>query len=333
MPASRRNAQRALKSLAGADAKDSDLPRNLTFYKGRWHIENPRNWEEDHLPIAVALRATRVIKTQQTDWQMMTMLDGPCGKTLLLDEVIQITSWDWQYYNECLTHVALCASIDAPKHVLIIGGGDGACLHEAVRYDSVERVDMVDIDGQVVDLCREEFDFARLAFDHPKANVIIGDGCAFIDAEKGSIAPATYEAAIIDCTDCDQEDMPSDSLYSPAFYANLMRVIKPGGVLTIQADGGTLERCAKVLKALRAAGFADAQPLIMQTPTYLGGYLYAVAARRPASEPGQLFDPVFTPARPLAGVTQAFTPSRYTASFDLPPRTVRELAAELAKAE
>jgi spermidine synthase len=309
------------------------MSASLALAANEWYVEAPESWEVDKIPYAVALRVTRVAVSEKTPFQQLIIAETPRGYVLLLDGIIQITSWDWQFYNETLTHGALTTCFDAPKHVLIIGGGDGACLHEAVRYDSVERVDMVELDEVVVKRSREYFDFAPAAFDHPKANVIIGDGCAFIDAEKGSIAPATYEAAIIDCTDCDQEDMPSDSLYSPAFYANLMRVIKPGGVLTIQADGGTLERCAKVLKALRAAGFADAQPLIMQTPTYLGGYLYAVAARRPASEPGQLFDPVFTPARPLAGVTQAFTPSRYTASFDLPPRTVRELAAELAKAE
>ena len=40
------------------------------------------------------------------------------------------------------------------KDILVIGAGDGGVVRELTRYDRVERIDLVEMDPQVVEACR-----------------------------------------------------------------------------------------------------------------------------------------------------------------------------------
>jgi spermidine synthase len=71
---------------------------------------------------------------------------------MALDGVVQTTERDEFIYHEMMTHVPLLAQA---KHVLIIGGGDGAMLREVSRHKSIETITMVEIDAGVVSFCRQ----------------------------------------------------------------------------------------------------------------------------------------------------------------------------------
>uniref|UniRef100_A0A3Q7HPA9 PABS domain-containing protein n=1 Tax=Solanum lycopersicum TaxID=4081 RepID=A0A3Q7HPA9_SOLLC len=70
--------------------------------------------------------------------------------------------------------------------VLIIGGGMGFTLREVLRYPSVEKVDLVEIDDMVVN-----------GYDDPRATLYVEDGNAFVK----NTAPGTYDAIIVDSSD------------------------------------------------------------------------------------------------------------------------------------
>ena len=53
-----------------------------------------------------------------------------------------------------LIHISMLAH-DEPRDVLIIGGGEGATLREVLSHASVRRAVMVDLDRELVELCRE----------------------------------------------------------------------------------------------------------------------------------------------------------------------------------
>ena len=108
-----------------------------------------------------------------------------------------------------------------PRRVAIIGGGEGATLREVLRHDTVEEATMVEIDGELVDLCREhllewndcsdiEGRHARSCFDHPRARVMIEDAFRwFMDrfaGDGGEAAPAEekFDVIIMDAFDPDQ---------------------------------------------------------------------------------------------------------------------------------
>ena len=66
------------------------------------------------------------------------------------------------------------------REVLIIGGGDGGCLREALKHPGVARVTQVEIDAGVIELSRRWLPtLSDGAFDHPKARVVIADGARF----------------------------------------------------------------------------------------------------------------------------------------------------------
>ena len=78
-------------------------------------------------------------------------------------------------YHEALVHPA-CVLHGDLKNVLVLGGGEGATVREALKWNTVERVVMVDIDGQVIDACKEHLpSIHQGAFDDPRTQLVIGD--------------------------------------------------------------------------------------------------------------------------------------------------------------
>ena len=97
------------------------------------------------------------------------------GRVLALDNVVQTTELDEFVYHEMLTHTPVFAH-GAVRTALIIGGGDGGIARELLRHP-LDRVVMVEIDGEVVSLCREHLPrLSNGAFDDPRLELVIGDG-------------------------------------------------------------------------------------------------------------------------------------------------------------
>lgn len=52
-----------------------------------------------------------------------------------------MTEYDEFSYQEMMTHLALCSHPN-PKRVLVVGGGDGGVVREALKHASVEEVSL-----------------------------------------------------------------------------------------------------------------------------------------------------------------------------------------------
>ena len=74
----------------------------------------------------------------------------------VLDDFINITEKDEFGYHEMMLHPVVVAHKN-PKSILIIGGGDGGVVREALRHKCIERLVEVEIDGNVIKACREYF--------------------------------------------------------------------------------------------------------------------------------------------------------------------------------
>ena len=116
----------------------------------------------------------RTILAKKTDYQEMRIVETKdYGKALILDGEWQSSVIDEFIYHESLVQPAMIEHT-SPRQVLILGGGEGTTLREVLRWKSVERLVMVDIDGEVVTQCRQHlpemhqgaFD-AILSFIHP----------------------------------------------------------------------------------------------------------------------------------------------------------------------
>src|ERR1700722_11913843 len=115
----------------------------------QWYVERFGKTELHHHAIDELYYAGR------TPFQSVAVLRTEVfGKMLVLDGDTQSSQADEKIYHESLVHPALAASATRGE-VLILGGGEGATLREVLRHPTVTRCTMVDIDGEVVELCKK----------------------------------------------------------------------------------------------------------------------------------------------------------------------------------
>lgn len=179
-----------------------------------------------------AHRAGRVIARARTAYQEVVIQEFEhLGRTLILDGKIQSAEVDEYIYHELLVHPAMLAH-PRPRRVLVCGGGEGAPLREILRHPSVETVVMVDIDAELVAMCREHLPaWHGGAFDDPRVQVRYGDARRHVETSRDQ-----FDVVINDITD-PIEGGPSKLLFTREFYAAVARVLGPDGVFVTQAIG------------------------------------------------------------------------------------------------
>lgn len=198
--------------------------RNPEFYtRNVWFTDK----DEDQ---ALSLRFTgEVFYDVQSPFQRVRILESPkYGKFLTLDDMVMTTEKDEFHYHEMISHPAMFTHGNA-KNVLVIGGGDGGTVREILRHEGVEKVTMVEIDGEVIKACKEHLPQIAAAFDNPKLDLKVDDGIAFIK----NAAPQSYDIIIVDGSD---PVGPAEGLFSTEFYTNCFNALKDGGILVAQGE-------------------------------------------------------------------------------------------------
>lgn len=226
----------------------------------RWLVE------ELYAPVHQALRIDVSIHHGRSGFQQIDIFENAqLGRVLALDGVVQTTERDEHVYHEMLTHVPILAH-GAVKHVLIIGGGDGGMLEEALKHP-VESVTMVEIDGEVVALSRQHLPgICGQAFDDPRADVIIGDGAAFVRESARQ-----FDVIIVDSSD---PIGPAEVLFRQEFYAACRERLAPGGILVTQ-NGVVFYQQDEVLGTHRCfrSVFRNHGFYFAAVPMYVGGLM------------------------------------------------------------
>lgn len=179
---------------------------------------------------ALSLRFSgEVFYDQQTPFQRVRILESyKYGKMLALDDMVMTTEQDEFHYHEMISHPAMFMHPN-PKNVLVIGGGDGGTIREVLRHPGVEKVTMVEIDGAVIEACKEHLPNIAASFDDPKLTLLVDDGIAFV--EKAN--PNTYDVILVDGSD---PVGPAEGLFSVSFYTHCHRALKPNGILVAQGE-------------------------------------------------------------------------------------------------
>ena len=173
----------------------------------------------------------RTIVAAQTKFQQMEIMEtASYGKCLVLDGRIQSSAADEFIYHEALVHPGLLAVEGAPASALVIGGGEGATLREVLRYPSVRRAVMVDIDAEVVALCREHLpEMHQGAFDDPRTELRHEDARAYLERTD-----ERFDLIVIDLVE-PLEHGPACLLFTREFYTLVRDRLTPGGAMTLQA--------------------------------------------------------------------------------------------------
>jgi len=221
--------------------------------------------EKLHHGLGTIYDAEKIYFDSDTDHQRLVIFESVrFGRMMMLDGVTQTTEADEFIYHEMLTHVPILAH-GAVRKVLIIGGGDGGMLREALRHKSVEKVTMVEIDPIVVELSRQHLpNHSQGAFDDPRTDLVFADGAAFATNPID-----TYDVMIIDSTD---PIGPGEVLFESGFYANTRKCLNPGGIVVTQ-NGVPFMQADELKGTLRHLRhfYKDASCYIATVPTYVCG--------------------------------------------------------------
>ena len=227
----------------------------MEWFEERLH----QNWRQ-------GIRIKDVVYEERTEHQELLIFDShDWGRVLTLDGVVQLTTGDEFCYHEMIVHVPVMAH-GAAREVLIIGGGDGGCLREALKHPGVERVTQVEIDRSVIDMCVKYLpSISDGAFDDPKARVLIADGAKYA-AETSD----RYDVVIVNSTD---PQGPGAVLFTTGFYRNVRRLLRDGGIMATQCGNASIRpwELEETQRDQKGAGYALVDYYLPVVPTYIGG--------------------------------------------------------------
>ena len=189
----------------------------------RWFAE-----KDPFSPINYRYAIDRVLHQRRSPIQEIKVLEHSVfGRILVLDDVVQLTERDEFFYHEMLAHVPL-HSHPRPERVLVIGGGDGGTLREALRHPTVRSGTLVDIDNEVTEVCREYFPSLTACLSDPRVTIAPNDGAVFIAETREK-----FDAVLIDAPD---PVGPARTLTTPEFFGNVRRALTERGILAMQTE-------------------------------------------------------------------------------------------------
>ena len=220
----------------------------------------------------------KVLAQRTTPFQEMTVVDsGPYGKALILDGKWQTCTGDEVFYHEPIVH-APCVLQGRPERVLIAGGADGGALREALRWKSVKEVVVADIDGDVIEACKELLpEIHQGAFADPRARIAVGDAWDLI-----AQTPRYWDVIIADLTDPIEEG-PAYKLFTKEFFTLCKAALRPGGVFVNQAGSQSpplMDITVRVLKTIQSV-FGSVSVITANVPTYGSPWALALASVKP----------------------------------------------------
>ena len=182
----------------------------------------------------MTVQVTKSLVSVQSEFQQIDIVEtSEFGRALLLDNHIQLTTRDEHAYHESLVHIPLL-NLNEPKSALVVGGGDGGVLRELVKHQSLTRIDMVEIDQMVVDLCQDHLPtLSDGAYQNPRVNLMVEDAFAYVKH-----AESNYDLIIIDATDTYEEETGelSENLFTQEFYTDCRNRLTDQGIVVTQAD-------------------------------------------------------------------------------------------------
>lgn len=187
-----------------------------------WYTENHTK------NVRFSIKVDRQIFSKVSEFQRIDIFESPeFGRFLTLDGYMMLTEKDEFIYHDMIIHVAM-ATNPSIKKVLVIGAGDGGSVRELTRYPKLEHIDMVEIDKEVVDACREFLPQTTCSLDDCRVNLIFQDGLRFVRAKANE-----YDLIIVDSTD---PFGPGEGLFTSEFYGNCYNALTEKGILVNQHE-------------------------------------------------------------------------------------------------
>ena len=223
---------------------------------------------EQHTPeVNFSIKVNRQLFTAQSDYQRIDVFDSKeFGRFLTLDGYMMLTEKDEFIYHEMIVHVPMAVHPNA-KRILVIGAGDGGVIRELTRYESVEHIDMVEIDELVVEVCKKYLPLTACSLDDPRVHITYQDGLKYIRSKENE-----YDLIIVDSTD---PFGPGEGLFTKEFYGNCYKALKEDGIIVNQHESPFYHEDALAMQRAHkriVESFAISKVYQAHIPTYPSGH-------------------------------------------------------------
>lgn len=270
---------------------------------------------EDQTPnLRLSFRVKKILDHGESEFQRCDVYDThEYGRLMMLDDVVMLTEKDEFLYHEMMAHVPLCVHPD-PKHVLVIGGGDGGTIREVARHPEVETITLVEIDQLVIDMARKHLPFTATGFNDPRVTVCVEDGIQYIRDRKNA-----FDVILIDSTD---PVSFAEGLFHTDFYADVRDALTENGIMVAQTEyplllKNTVRQIYSALAEVFLLQFMYTGP-VATYPTGLWSFGFA------SKRPHPLEDFNVERADRLNGRLRYYSADIHRSAFVLPP-FIREL--------
>lgn len=234
-------------------------------------------FSEYHTPdVKHSIRVNRHLYSKKSDYQQIDVFETPeFGRVLTLDGNVMLTERDEFIYDEMITHVPMAVH---PKiqDVLVIGAGDGGVVKELTRYESVQRIDLVEMDPQVVEVCRAYLPENACRLDDSRVHIYYDNALRFIRRCSDK-----YDLIIVDSTD---PFGPSEGYFTREFYGICYNALHEDGIMVNQQGSPFYQHDAEEMQRSHkriVSTFPISRVYQAHIPTYAAGYwLFGFASKK-----------------------------------------------------
>lgn len=225
-------------------------------------------FSEKHTPnVKFSIRVDRQLYSGQSDFQHIDVFESPeFGRILVLDGYLMLTEKDEFIYHEMIVHTPLAVHPHV-KNVLVIGAGDGGAVRELTRYPEIGRIDLAEIDGQVIEVCKKFLPQTSCKMDDPRVHIYVEDGLKFVRRHADE-----YDLIIVDSTD---PFGPGEGLFTKEFYGNCYKALKEDGIMVNQHESPFYEQDALAMQRAHKRiieSFPFSRIYQAHIPTYPSGH-------------------------------------------------------------
>ena len=277
-------------------------------------------YTEEHTPEArFSIKVKEQLYSGKSEFQTIDVFkSNEFGTFFTLDGLMMVTEKDEFIYHDMIVHVPMATNPNI-KNVLVIGAGDGGTVRELTRYESVENIDMVEIDKLVVDVCVKYLPQTAEKLNDPRVNLYFEDGLKFVRGVENK-----YDLIIVDSTD---PFGPGEGLFTKEFYGNCYKALKEDGILVNQHESPYYAEYAKnMMRAHKRIkeSFPICRVYQAHIPTYPSGHwLFGFASKK--HDP--LNNPIVEEWNKLGLETKYYNTEIHSGAFAL-PNYVKKMLAE-----
>ena len=226
--------------------------------------------------VKLSIKVDKQLYSSESDFQRIDVFESEeFGRFLTLDGYMMLTEKDEFIYHEMIVHVPMAVNRNIKK-VLVIGAGDGGVCRELIKYKSIESIDVVEIDSEVIEVSKKYLPQTACGFYDDRVNIHINDGLKFVRKCNN-----IYDLIIVDSTD---PFGPGEGLFTKEFYGNCYKALKEDGIMVNQHESPFYEKDAEAMQRAHkriVESFPISKVYQAHIPTYPSGHwLFGFASKK-----------------------------------------------------